>query len=394
MTTLKERSSISGDSRMLDEAHCRRIRPSRDHGAAFANVMVATVVALVCGPPPKLADAAQAPTRVLSIGGMDAPSGDWFQRVGNISVADNGWICVADSGRLEIFCYSADGKLQSSMGGQGDGPGELRALSAMEADTMVVAWDPVTGRTTRYGLDGRVAGSERTRPIGFDTGTARHLRNGFLLSVTAARFVHGEWYDPYYRLVLSRHESTDTIAAIRTDAAFWYDAADGVPYGGASTPFGDGGAWSLVGDSALVVANGYSGELTWYEANAAGLAIVRRTQVPVEARSVSDQDIADVEKSLRAELGSAPPRKIVLRAPPSWSGITDLVVADDGDVTYIGSRDRNGRTYWRAVHPDDSLEVVPLPPDFELKAVSDGVFYGVVADEFDVQRVVGIRVER
>lgn len=71
-----------------------------------------------------------------------------------------------------------------------------------------------------------------------------------------------------------------------------------------------------------------------------------------------------------------------------------MVVADDGDVTYIGSHDRNGRTYWRAVHPNDSLEAVPLPPDFELKAVSDGVFYGVVADEFDVQRVVGIRVER
>lgn len=76
------------------------------------------------------------------------------------------------------------------------------------------------------------------------------------------------------------------------------------------------------------------------------------------------------------------------RGSPTW------LFADDGDVTYIGSHDRSGRTYWRAVHPDDSLEAVPLPPDFELKAVSDGVFYGVVADEFDVQRVVGVRVER
>lgn len=332
---------------------------------------------------------------------MDSPSGDWFQRVSDISIASNGWICAADSGRLEILCYSADGKLQSSMGGKGDGPGELRALSAIEADTVVVAWDPVTGSAIRYSLDGRVVDSERTRPRGFDAGTARRLRNGSLVSVTAARFTHGELYDPYNRLVLSRPESTDlaaltqdTLAAIRSDAVFWYDAADGVPYSAASTPFGDGGAWSFIGDSVLVVADGYSGELTWYEANGTGLAVVRRARVPVEARSVSDQDLANVEKSLRAERGGAVPREIVLRAPPSWSGIADLVVDDDGDVTYVGSPDADGRTYyWRALHSDDSLHVVPLPPDFKLKAVSDGVFYGVVTDELGVQQVVGLRVD-
>ena len=363
-------------------------------------------VAIVLWATPEFADAAQSPTRIVSIGGMDSPSGDWFQRVSDISIADNGWICIADSGRLEILCYSADGKLQSSMGGKGDGPGELHALSSIEADTVVVAWDPVTGRAIRYSLDGRVVRSERTRPRGFDAGTARRLRNGSLVSVTAARFTHGELYDPYNRLVLSRPGATDpaastdpaaltqdTLASIRSDAMFWYDAADGVPYSAASTPFGDGGAWSFIGDSMLVVADGYSGKLTWYQANATGLAVARRTQVPVEARSVSGQDLANVEKSLRAERGGAVPRKIVLRAPPSWSGITDLVVADDGDVTYVGSSDADGRIYWRALHSDDSLQVVPLPSDFKLKAVSDGVFYGVVTDELGVQQVVGLRVD-
>ena len=353
----------------------------------------ATAVAMVLWVTPESADAAQGPTRIVSIGALDPPNGEWFQRVGDISVADNGWICIADSGRLEIFCYSADGKLQSSMGGEGDGPGKLRALSAMEADTVVVAWDQVTGRTSTYSLDGRVVGSERTRPRGFDAGTARRLQNGSLVSVTAARFIHGERYDPHYRLVLSRLDTTDTIATIRTDAAFWYNAADGVPYGAISTPFGDGGAWSFIGDSVLVVANGYSGELTWYQANATGLAVARRTQVPVEVRSVSDQDLADLEKSLRTERGDAVPREIVLGAPPSWSGVTDLLVGDDGDMAYIGSRDRDGRTYWRALRSDDSLHAVPLPPDFELKAVSDGVFYGVVTDELGVQQVVGLRVD-
>lgn len=342
---------------------------------------------------PESADAAQGPTRIVSIGALDSPNGEWFQRVGDISVADNGWICIADSGRLEIFCYSADGKLQSSMGGEGDGPGELRALSAIEADTVVVAWDPVTGRTLTFSLDGRIAGSERTRPRGFDTGTARRLQNGSLVSVTAARFIHGERYDPHHRIVLSRLDTTDTIATIRTGSAFWYDAADGVPYGAISTPFGDGGAWSFIGDSVLVVADGYSGELTWYQANATGLAVARRTQVPVEVRSVSDQDLTDLEKSLRTERGDAVPRDIVLGAPPSWSGVTDLLVGDDGDMAYIGSRDRDGRTYWRALRSDDSLHAVPLPPDFALKAVSDGVFYGVVTDELGVQQVVGLRVD-
>ena len=371
---------------------------ARYRGTAFANI-VATAIAIVLWAAPEFADAAQSPTRIVSIGGMDSPSGDWFQRVSDISIADNGWICIADSGRLEILCYSADGKLQSSMGGKGDGPGELHALSSIEADTVVVAWDPVTGRAIRYSLDGRVVRSERSRPRGFDAGTARRLRNGSLVSVTTARFTHGELYDPYNRLVHSRPESTDpatltqdTIAAIRSDAVFWYDAADGVPYSAASTPFGDGGAWNFIGDSMLVVADGYSGELTWYQANATGLTVARRAQVPVEARPVSSRDLANVEKALRAERNGAVPRKIVLRAPPSWSGVTDLVVDDNGDVTYVGSPDADGRTYWRALHSDDSLQVVPLPPDFKLKAVSDGVFYGVVTDELGVQKVVGLRV--
>lgn len=337
----------------------------------------------------EFATAAQVPTKILSIGGMDSPSGNWFQRVGDISIADNGWICIADSGHLQISCYSADGQLQSSMGGRGDGPGELRTLSAMEADTVVTAWDAITGRTTRYGLDGRFASSKRTRPAGIGAGTTRRLRNGFWVSVTAPRYTHGDRYDPYYRLILSQLETTDTIAGIRSGSAFWYDASDGLPYASTSTTFGNSGAWSFIGDSALVVADGYSGELTWYDANATGLVVGRRTQVPVETRSVTDEDMANVEKSLREKLGDGAPRHVVLRGPPSWSGVTDVIVDDDSDVAYIGAPDRDGRRHWRALHPDDSLHEVPLPPDFKLKAVSDGIFYGVVTDEFDVQQVVG-----
>lgn len=337
---------------------------------------------------------ANGPVTVVSIGGVNPSDGDWFQRVGHIDIAWNGWICIADSGRREILCYSPDGELQASMGGEGDGPGELHSITAMTADSVVTAWDAVAGRATWYSMDGRVLGSEQARSEWYMPGATRRLRDGSSVTVNAARYAHGEYYDPYYRLVLSRLDSTlDTIARIRADGAFWYGAANGTPYSRTSTPFGSGGAWAFLGDSALVVADGYSGQLTWYATNESGLVVVHETRVPVDVRPVSDQDMAAVEQSLREELGDIVPREVVLRGPPSWSGVSDLVPNQAGDVIYIGSPADENHTDWRALHSDGSLDTIPLPPDFELKAVHHGVYYGVVRDELGVESVVGLRFE-
>lgn len=338
--------------------------------------------------------AAQLPTAtVVSIGDNPA-SGQYFERISHVGIARDGSICVGDAGLLRIFCYSSDGKLQASIGGEGDGPGELRFLESMDADSVVTARDLISGRVTRYSLSGRVLGSEQVEANPFSPGVTRQLRNGSSVTMTVPRYAHSEWYDPWYRLILSRvgSASQDTIAQVRAGTAFWYEASDGAPYSVTSTPFGNGGAWTFGGDSTLVVADGYSGDVTWYAAGDSGLAVVRRTRVPVEVRPINDGDMAAVERSLREEKGPVVPREIVLRGPPSWSGITDLVLGELGDVLCIESPDGEGGSYWRALRADGSLDILPLPSGFTLKALRNNIYYGVVSDELGRQSVMGLRI--
>lgn len=273
-------------------------------------------------------------------------------------------------------------------------PANFASSHPLDVDSVVTARDLISGRVTRYSLSGRVLGSEQVEASPFSPGMTRRLRNGSSITMTVPRYAHGEWYNLYYRLILSRASSAqqDTIAQVRAGAAFWYEASDGVPYSVTSTPFGDGGAWTIGGDSTLVVADGYTGDVTWYAAGDSGLAVVRRTRVPVEVRPIDDEDMAAVERSLREEKGPVMPREIVLRGPPSWSGITGLVLGELGDVLCIESPYGEDGGYWRALQTDGSLDSLPLPPGFKLKAVRNSVYYGVVSDDLGVQSVVGLRV--
>ena len=177
------------------------------------------------------------PPPVVSIGD-DPASGHYFERISRVSIARDGLICVGDAGLLQIFCYSSDGTLQALMGGEGDGPGELRFLESMDADSVVTARDLLSGRVTRYSLSGRVLGTEQVEANPFSPGTTRQLRNGSSVTMTVPRYAHGEWYSPWYRLILSRVGSAhqDTIAQVRAGAAFWYEASEGMPYSVTSTP--------------------------------------------------------------------------------------------------------------------------------------------------------------
>ncbi len=202
-------------------------------------------------------------------------------------------------------------------------------------------------------------------------------------------------FSPFYRLVISGSGmSHDTVAEFRSNNALWFDASDGVPYSSAWTPFGDAGAWATIGDSIIVFADGYTGEVSWLHMRPTGVEAGRSTLVPVDVRAVSDSDLSEIKRQIRAEFGDAVPRRIELRGPSLWSGITRLVADESSGSIYIGTPAAGGSLQWRVLHPDDAITPLILPERFDLKSVRGNMLYGVVEGELGVPTVQVLRIRR
>lgn len=334
---------------------------------------------------------------VLEIGeGIESElEGVWFSRVLDIRSTPDGRIYVADSGRREILIFSPSGGLITAVGGEGEGPGRFTMLGAMRVDSVIWVWDPMRRTETRFSLDGALLGSRSvTEPWLFGPGTSRSLRHGHRISETAPTFhpFQSRFDSPFYRLVVSGvGVRPDTVAEIRSRQALWFDADDMLPFANTATPFGQGGGWAFLGDSALVVADGYSGEVVWYRATTTGLQVLRRAHAPVNVLAVTESDLARFEQSLhqelRNELGARAPRAISVRAPSHWSGITRIVADETGPAVYLESAAGRTASRWRVLRNDGTIGPVTFPPQFELLSARGDTFYGIVRDGLGVVKV-------
>jgi len=78
-----------------------------------------------------------------------------------IAVADDGRIAVLDASNYRVQVFDAEGRFLATMGGQGQGPGELgQSVALLVEDDSLMVWDVVNRRTTRWSLDGELIGSE------------------------------------------------------------------------------------------------------------------------------------------------------------------------------------------------------------------------------------------
>jgi hypothetical protein len=86
-------------------------------------------------------------------------------RASEAVLLSDGRIVIANAGTREIRMHDRDGHLLWSRGGEGDGPGEFRALSdlwSIRGDTLV-AWDFEVSRLSWFASDGSHAGSHSWR---------------------------------------------------------------------------------------------------------------------------------------------------------------------------------------------------------------------------------------
>lgn len=96
----------------------------------------------------------------VSIGALDGDAEYLFGRIGSIGVGPDGTVYVLDRQAPDLRAYDADGGYLTTMGEQGEGPGELSSPGALAvlSDGRVLVRDPGNARiepmaVTRDDLD-------------------------------------------------------------------------------------------------------------------------------------------------------------------------------------------------------------------------------------------------
>jgi hypothetical protein len=103
----------------------------------------------------------------VEIGGLEGETAHQLNQVVDAARLPDGTILIGDAGSRELRLFDSSGKSVRTLGGQGEGPGELpflRAIAILPGDTIVASAWPF-GLLSRFKLDGTFIGSTRLGPF-------------------------------------------------------------------------------------------------------------------------------------------------------------------------------------------------------------------------------------
>lgn len=315
-------------------------------------------------------------------------AGGFLERIGGLAVTDEG-IWVVDWGQTTVLRFSEAGELIAQYGREGGGPGEYQSIERIRVDSLLTIQDPMQGREVRFRLDGTHFDTRPVRRLKDNHGALRPARswamlnNGVLVRQYRPTFVwpplENQEYLQHVVLAYPGSQELDTIASYHSGSSNWSipDQEGGL----LRTPFGEAGAWDVVGDTAIVVAHGVAATLTFVTPTDDSFR-ADTFQLGLEAPAVGDRDVAEA----RAD-GDVPRRAVLFDVPEYWSVATDLLLGEDGEYWLRQAVD-DDREHWMVVIPG-VVEMVRavFPERFSLKAVHGGRLYGVATDELDVPSV-------
>lgn len=114
----------------------------------------------------------------MRFGALEAKAEYQFGQIGWITVASDGDIYITDTQAQQVRVFTSDGQHIRTVGGPGNGPGELgrnaRYLMVTPGDTLIVP-DPTNRRINRYAPDsGRTFGVHHHVDIGHSKFDIRH----------------------------------------------------------------------------------------------------------------------------------------------------------------------------------------------------------------------------
>ena len=322
--------------------------------------------------------------------------GGYFNRIGAMTIRDDG-LWVLDAGHRRVFRFGTAGRLVAVFGGHGNGPGEFLLPSGLHVDSVVTIPDMRQVRVSRFTLDGKHLETRRVSGLVAPSAGLAFLRNDVTVYVTSVNYTissSGISGDPYGHVTVgfAGPSRSDTIASWHGDSVMWQAAGRMSLF---RTDFGPAGAWTTMGDSAVVVADGITGTISVLTvADSPGVETetpqfsVDSVTMGVAGRPVTRADRERAEADFqrdRPDVG----RQVTFDGWPShWSVAIGLLVSDDGKVWARGAVHEDERQHWTEVDLYGPLRRrFILPERFSLRAIADDKLYGVATDELGVQRV-------
>ena len=319
--------------------------------------------------------------------------GGYFARIGDVVVDDLG-VWVSDPGHNHVLRFDAAGRLLTQFGREGNGPGEFLMPGIASIDSILTVGDFRQGRYVRFSLDGSHLETVRAQHFADPGGgekplvDAVPLKGGFTVGMIPANYRVSFSQDVVYDLrehvvlVSPGGESADTLFSFHWGSAGWMTNVVGAVQ---STHFGAAGAWGVLGDSAVVLADGVAGTLTIVSPEA---GLVRETiDLGFAGRAVTEPDLEDLEEDIRARFDEDLPREMKIDAPGYWSVATYVIPASD-HVFWLRQGVDDERQHWVVVDVETmGTWAVVLPERFRLTSVYGDLLYGVARDELDVPSV-------
>ena len=345
-------------------------------------------------------------TPTLTIGGVDVPDSQQVFRVGGARRLPDGRIAVVDGGDAELRIYDAEGQLEHTIGGKGEGPGEFESpqLAGLLGSDSVIVHDSQLRRVSILHVD---AGYARSYPIGEEGGgypVAIGITADGGLAMGGGMFFSSEAGFPTGAVrPNSRYVVLTPNGSVRGDfgdvpAAEMFARSSGGMFQASTLPFGRVTAAAAAADR-IWLGTGDAWEIRAYTLDAVLMRIVRfdRARLPVTAElreAYVDERIANarneaVARDIRVQMAEVP--------IPEWVPPYNHVVVDALQHLWIGEYLLPGqlsRTYTIVNADGWAVGRLTMPPRTRPLDIGPDYVLGVTLDELDVEQLTLWSLER
>lgn len=353
---------------------------------------------------------------LLKIGALDGRPEEQFGSIVDVLPLSTGGVAVLDGQAAEIRVFDSGGTYRNTLGSRGDGPGELRAPSALGpvGEDSLAVFDRRSMRITRFALDGGIGGvttlgAEGRRPIN----RAVFLPDGRLVGQSpwiadpGGRFVpppEGEYalvVDSAALAVYTPGRAVlDTLAILPSSESVWRMERDGgsISLFRRAAVFGRSAVFQAHPDG---IWSGFNDRFELRLLDAADGRIVRVLRAPGLERTATEAMAGSIRDYAIAEGDPTPER---LRTLGEWFEISprpeklpayDRIVVDDRERLWV--REWSGtvpsRRWWVFSGAGDLLGSADVPDGATLYSVRCGVAWAVLRDELDVSYVMRYAVD-
>lgn len=347
-----------------------------------------------------------APVLDLSASGS-GPNHEFF-RVRGMRRLSDGSLAVANGGSNEIRLYSADGSHIASLGGEGDGPGEFRAIVGFDnaGDSLIVL--DASGRVTFFAPDRALLGTFSVPlPSGAiaESNAVAHLANGEIVVETRVRFMFGyEGESAMLRQpgglfrVDPTDESADSIGVTAGNEVFMHLNSGGGTFAG--IPLFGRDAFVTTHAGRILLGDAVDMQVEELTADGVPARILRIPGYPLELSAGAFE--REREARLQQNPDEMPPMILEfyqdLPVPDRRPAYADVKVDPTGSVwlrPFLAPNEGGGPETWQVLGPGGAwLGGVEISAGFAVMEIGMDFVLGVYRDELDVEHPQMLRLYR